>query len=234
MATNKKSFIFYCDWIDTFQQLPDDKAGELIKFILSYVNDENPKTDDVLINAVFAQFKNTLKRDLQKWEDRAQKNRENGKKGGRPKKNPKKPTGLNENPEKPVSVSDSVNVNVSDSVIQCYEKCLKHFPDTLHPKTEKIKSNWLDTIDKLNRIDKLPFEFIEEITEKARKDSFWRQNFLSMVKLRKKNSEGVPYVVVFFEKFMRNGDKKSNGQGVELDELAGILKNHFDKQANSL
>ena len=25
----KKSFTFYCDWIETFEELPDEKAGEL-------------------------------------------------------------------------------------------------------------------------------------------------------------------------------------------------------------
>jgi len=68
MAKNKKSFIAYTDWKDTFDALPDDKAGKLIKFIYAYANDENPKTDDVLINAVFANIKNALKRDLEKWE----------------------------------------------------------------------------------------------------------------------------------------------------------------------
>ena len=68
MAENKKSFIAYSDWHEMFKQLPDDVAGKLIKHIFSYVNDENPSTDDFVINALFAQIKNTLKRDLTKWE----------------------------------------------------------------------------------------------------------------------------------------------------------------------
>lgn len=68
MAEGKKSFIAYVDWKDTFDNLPDDKAGQLIKHLFAYVSDENPKTDDVLINAVFANIKQTLKRDLRKYE----------------------------------------------------------------------------------------------------------------------------------------------------------------------
>lgn len=78
MADNKKSFMFYCDWQETFNTLPNDKAGELIKHVLSYVNDENPKTDDLLINAVFANIKNTLKRDLKKWEYKQTQNSDAG------------------------------------------------------------------------------------------------------------------------------------------------------------
>ena len=68
MAEGKKSFTAYCDWKETFDSLPDDKAGQLIKHLFSYVNDENPQTEDILIKAVFAQIKATLKRDLKKWE----------------------------------------------------------------------------------------------------------------------------------------------------------------------
>jgi hypothetical protein len=68
MADGKKSFVAYCDWEETFNALPDDKAGQLIKHLLAYVNDRNPETKDVLINAVFANIKYTLKRDLKKYE----------------------------------------------------------------------------------------------------------------------------------------------------------------------
>jgi hypothetical protein len=68
MAENKKSFIAYVDWKETFDSLPDDKAGQLIKHIFAYINDENPKSNDILINAVFANIKHTLKRDLRKYE----------------------------------------------------------------------------------------------------------------------------------------------------------------------
>ena len=66
---HKKSFIAYIDWQDTFNALPDEKAGQLIKHLFAYVNEENPQTDDVLINAVFANIKQSLKRDLQKYEE---------------------------------------------------------------------------------------------------------------------------------------------------------------------
>lgn len=72
--------MFYCDWQETFNALPNDKAGELIKHVLSYVNDENPESEDILINAVFANIKATLKRDLNKWEKKSVQNSLNAKK----------------------------------------------------------------------------------------------------------------------------------------------------------
>ena len=148
MAQNKKSFIAYTDWKDTFDALPDDKAGKLIKFIYAYVNDENPKTEDVLINAVFANIKNTLKRDLVKYEARGDRSRENGKLGGRPK-NLEKPSGLNKNLDKPrkpdsdsVSVNDSVNVNEKKDKEHSFAKALDNYGYCL--KLTSAKKEWDD------------------------------------------------------------------------------------------
>jgi hypothetical protein len=80
MAENKKSFIAYADWKETFDALDNEKAGELIKHIFAYVNDENPISKDMLINAVFANIKHTLKRDLRKWEKQHEQRKKAGKK----------------------------------------------------------------------------------------------------------------------------------------------------------
>jgi len=69
MAENKKGFILYCDLIHMIEQLPNDKAGELFKHILRYVNDQNPVTDDLITNITFEPIKQQLKRDLKQWED---------------------------------------------------------------------------------------------------------------------------------------------------------------------
>ena len=69
MAENKKGFILYADQKELFSQLPDEIAGKLIKHIMSYVNDENPVSDDILINIAFTPIKLQLKRDLVKFEE---------------------------------------------------------------------------------------------------------------------------------------------------------------------
>jgi len=112
MAEGKKSFILYCDQRGVFNKLSDEQAGVLIKHIFAYVSDENPESDFVT-ELAFESIKQQLKRDLVKYEERADRSRENGSKGGRPPK-PKKPSGLNKNPDepkKPDTVTDTVNVN---------------------------------------------------------------------------------------------------------------------------
>jgi hypothetical protein len=87
----------------------------------------------------------------------------------------------------------------SEEVYNCYENCLNFFPEHLHPNG-KLEQGWLETIEKLNRIEKIPFDVISEITQKTREDDFWAKNFLTMNKLRQKNKDGIMYVVVFNEK----------------------------------
>lgn len=68
MAANKPSFILYTDLLHTVEKLPDVKAGKLFKHILQYVNDLDPKTSDLVLQVTFEPIKQTLKRDLKKYE----------------------------------------------------------------------------------------------------------------------------------------------------------------------
>ena len=79
MAQGKKSFVLYADLIHTIEKMPTDKAGELFKHILRYVNDQEPETDDLIVNLTFEPIKQQLKRDLQKFEDVKLKRSEAGK-----------------------------------------------------------------------------------------------------------------------------------------------------------
>jgi hypothetical protein len=108
MAENKKSFILYADLINIVSKLPKEKAGELFLHILEYVNDLDPVTDDLLLQIAFEPVKLSLKRDLKRYENYIDKQRENGLKGGRPLKSETQITqAFLEKPKKADSVSDS-------------------------------------------------------------------------------------------------------------------------------
>ena len=81
MAEDKKSFILYADSYGLIKQLPDEIAGKLLKHIFAYVNDENPETNDLLVNIAFEPIKQQLKRDLQKWESQLNGKSNSGKLG---------------------------------------------------------------------------------------------------------------------------------------------------------
>lgn len=107
----------YADMIYTVRKMSKQKAGELFMTILAFVNDENPEVKDSTVDLVFEPIKHQLKRDLKKWETFKVKQAENGKKGGRPRKEETqiKP----ENPSLFLESQKSLNVtvNVNETVI---------------------------------------------------------------------------------------------------------------------
>ena len=153
MAENKKSFVAYCDWEETFEELSDEEAGKLIKHLFKYVNDKNPETSDKLTKMCFIPIKQSLKRDLKKYEKYIEKQSVNGKKGGRPK-NPtllETTQPLIEEPKK----ADSVSVSVSDSVNDIYTTYIEETPKPqINTITEEVfLKRWCDA---RTHYDKLP------------------------------------------------------------------------------
>ena len=77
MAQDKKGFLLYADQIHTIELLDDKKAGQLLKHIFKYVNDQDPQTTDPIIKLAFEPIKQALKRDLKKYENLKKRNKEN-------------------------------------------------------------------------------------------------------------------------------------------------------------
>lgn len=115
MAEDKKSIIVYADWKNIFEELSDDEAGKLIKHFFRYVNDLNPEAPDRLTKLLFEPIKQTLKRDLVKYEDKREKNRKNALLRW-DNKNANASERIKSDANHADSVSDSVNVSDSVSV----------------------------------------------------------------------------------------------------------------------
>jgi hypothetical protein len=141
MAKDKKSFVAYCDWLESFEELTDEEAGKLAKHLFRYVNDLNPEPPDKITKMCFIPIKQSLKRDLVKYEERADRARENGAKGGRPKtqktqlviSEPKKPDSVS------VNVNDSVNVKDDGMKPPSLEEVISYFDENGYTKESATK-----------------------------------------------------------------------------------------------
>jgi hypothetical protein len=202
MAENKSSFVLYSDIHHTVKHLTNEQAGELFKHLLAYVNDENPKSENPLVNIAFEPIKQQLKRDLTKWEKRAERSRANGAKGGRPKKpnNLENPVGYLGNPEKPKKpVNDNVNVNVSvngnvkelnktaNAVKEDYEILFQVFWDKYNKKIDKPKclKKWMKLSKK--EIEQILNHVEEYVTSTPNKQ--YRKNPLSYLNSKSYENE---------------------------------------------
>lgn len=99
-----------------------------------------------------------------------------------------------------------------------YDDIVIFFDEDCRPKTEAEKINWYDVLDKMIRIDGRDPEHIKNIIKRTRMDDFWRQNFLSVLKLRKKNKDGISYFTVFEKKIT-----KESGNNISRSEPKPII-----------
>lgn len=151
MAENKKSFVLYTDQIGIFNKLTDEQAGVLIKHIFYYCNDDDP-TADFITELAFESIKQQLKRDLKKYEDRAERSKANGALGGRPKK-PKetqKTQQVISKPKEPDNVNVNDTVTVNDNVIK--KESIKEFWNLYHLESNKPKSDLQPATKHWNRL----------------------------------------------------------------------------------
>lgn len=175
MAENKKSVLLYIDLIHTVEKLDNETAGLLFKHYLRYVNDLNPKTDSLIVEIAFESMKQNLKRDLKKWEKRAENSRLNGKKGGRPKtqetqrvkKEPKEPVIVT------VTVKDTVIKNTNNYVLADFKKSLQSYSEEF--SKDMINEFYLYWTEKKPRGRKMRFE-MEKTFDIGRRLKRWSDN----------------------------------------------------------
>lgn len=198
MAKDKKSFLLYCDLINMVKKLPHEEAGILFKHILSYVNDENPITDNLLIEVAFEPIKTALKRDLVKYEQIVENKRQAGlASANKRQQNQHVLTSVNTAQQSSTKATDSVSDSVIDNDIVLKEKKINIFLKKYF--LEKfITKNSIQTIIKLEK--EYSAKQIETAIKWATNDLFWKTNFLSPNKLSKKDKDGVSYIDLFLAK----------------------------------
>jgi len=114
-----------------------------------------------------------------------------------------------------INTITSIN-NQPENFKDDFLKCLKCFKDEILPP--KLDS-WAQKFDELHRIDKNPTFEIFEVVHFIRNDKFWKSKLMSMLKLRRKDQDGVQYYERFKAEFLKsktnakptsNGTKKKN------------------------
>ena len=85
----------------------------------------------------------------------------------------------------------------SAEVNQLYDSTVVLFDERTRPHTPKQIYDWHDTLDKCIRIDGYSADRVREIVKRMRMDDFWRTNFMSIMKLRQTNKQGVKYIDFF-------------------------------------
>lgn len=148
---NKGSFVFYTEYREHLSMLPPEQVGELMFALMDY--QETGEVPDLpkgsALAMCFSFIKARMDKDNSKYEEKCERNRSNGKKGGRPTKeteisqteeDPNKPDGFSKNrtvisktEENPTEPRKADNDNEYDSDNEEYI----HTPTKAHAEGEK-------------------------------------------------------------------------------------------------
>lgn len=96
------SFILYTSYYALIEGLTDEQLGQLTRAIFLYARDGETISLEPVVRMAFGFIVDDMKRNKAKYEEKVERWRANGKKGGRPRKNQEdkqKPIGLNKNQE---------------------------------------------------------------------------------------------------------------------------------------
>lgn len=144
----KDSFILYQSFYQSTKDLPDEQKGELYDAIFQYNAGIEVRELCPVCQMAFNFMKSQFERDGGKYQNVVERNRINGRNGGRPRKNPdepKKPSGLIGNPDEPKKAdTDTVSDTVSDTDNDNVSKDTNTYssPKTGEVKVEKPISNF--------------------------------------------------------------------------------------------
>lgn len=111
----------------------------------------------------------------------------------------KKP--MSENP-----TQSNTNNNIYNN-INNINKALPHFyklfDDKYLPKTPQQQAKWIKCIDECIRLDNFSLQEIYLICKHTRQNEFWSNNFLTLLKLRNNDKNGIKYIHRFHEDYKK-------------------------------
>lgn len=170
---DKSSFLIYLDYEEQFNLLTDEQIGQLMRAIIKYEKTREIPQLNGIVKMAFSFIKTQLDRDREKYEARCEKNRENAKKGGRPRKNQKdnlKANGFNENQMDAKKLDDDKEDEEDNEEDIDNDLLLKK------EKEEKLQQRFIECLNSFNinaisecikYLDELPFEVIDYVLSKT-------------------------------------------------------------------
>ena len=124
-----KGFISYGEYEEQVLMLTDEEAGQLYKALYAYSKRGEELELTGMAKMLFSVLKMKIDHDTDKYKEKVERNKENGAKGGRPRKqtdnseltenrmdiseNPKNPTVFSENPKKAKKANLNLNLNLN-------------------------------------------------------------------------------------------------------------------------
>lgn len=161
----RDSVIFYISHYEVVKQMGNEQLGKLYRALFETAMGNETKIDDD-IKIPFGFINNQMVLDVQKYNDKCLKNKENGKLGGRPKKDitletekPNKANGFFENPNENENKNDNENENKNDNdELELYDFLSSNFGYIISPIQVQKLREWLNVFNDNSEIIKFAIE----------------------------------------------------------------------------
>jgi hypothetical protein len=132
----KNSFLVYHDWLAHCEYLEPEEFVELWKGLFAWHRGEEVHFSNRVLRAAWVGILPAIQINAEKYEERCQRNQENGKKGGRPPKD----SYNNDNPENPVGYFET-DSNQKNPIIDNREQAIDNREQGT-PNSQNPIGNW--------------------------------------------------------------------------------------------
>lgn len=119
------------------------------------------------------------------------------------------------------------NIYINSNASKVINHFIDLFPKKYQPKSIQQKNKWIEVLDKVNRLDGYDLRNVYSCCKDLRNDHFWQNNFLSLLKLRNKDKNGIKYIDRFMDLF---GNNKPKAYGKVKDIIKYVLYYEDDEQ----
>jgi hypothetical protein len=125
-------------------------------------------------------------------------------KANRSRKNRDRKKPKSENPtQSNINIYNDNNIKSNITQTEKMQKAFPHFvalfDSRYHPKTDAQIKKWKVCLDRCVRIDKYSLDEIYLAVKNARQSDFWKNNFLTLTKIRNHDKNGIMYIHRFIE-----------------------------------
>ena len=97
------------------------------------------------------------------------------------------------------NIYNKSNISQNANIEKSFEHFVNLFDLKYRPKTKTQIKNWMQCLDRCVRIDKYDLKELYLVCKYMRNNDFWKHNFLTLLKLRNHDKNGIFYIDRFFE-----------------------------------
>lgn len=212
-------FSLNTELLAVLDDMPDENAGMLFKAVKQYL-ETSELPSEFWLQIAIKPFVTCIQSESQRRSEISARRSEVGRKGGLAKAGKTEPKPEKIKPKKKEKYQPSKD---GAAFAEWFLKTYK--PESANINSETLLK-WASVYDDLITKDKKTKEDVVNAVKWAKTDEFWKTNFLSPLKLRTKNKEGIYYIDVFIQKAVEhlNSKKRSKSELAGTAPLPGQLR----------